>query len=373
MKSILNLINVFFFTHYFESKSIRILTTSLCFVLSFQFPNFELNTNPKENKLKILFGSCLHQDRPSPILETVAKETPDYFFLLGDNIYFDTENAEEKRSAYVKLDENPFWKALTNISKIRSTWDDHDFGINDSGGEYSDKVKSRELYVEYLAKHHPKNIQLGKQNKEGIYFSEGIVWKGKSIGFVFLDTRFFRSPLKRTIASYFLRRKHYRENEDPQATILGEDQWVWLKDVLEKKYDLLLLVSSIQVLATGHPFEKWQNFPKERERLFELLESSNAKEVLILSGDRHIAEIYQLQIGKKTLTEITSSSLNLPLKHLPLEYSSEFKIGKSFDLENFGRVTLTESDEGVGFVAEILDQNANVVLSVSNPKAEKRE
>ncbi|MCU0824788.1 MAG: alkaline phosphatase family protein [Leptospira sp.] len=360
-----------FFTHDLSRERFlqrRYPLLSVVLLLVFAFQNVHSEPNPKSNSLKILFGSCLHQDRPSPILETITKETADYFFLLGDNIYFDTEKAEEKRFAYIKLDENPFWKVLSEITNIRSTWDDHDYGVNDSGGEYSDKAKSRELFLEYLAKHHPKNISLGNQNKEGIYFSEGIVWKGKSIGFVFLDTRFFRSPLKRTLASYFLGRKYYRENDDPQATILGEEQWVWLKGVLEKKFDLLLLVSSIQVLATGHPFEKWQNFPKERERLFELLENSNAREVLILSGDRHIAEIYQLQLGKKTLTEITSSSLNLPLKHLPLEYSSEFKIGKSFDFENFGRVTLTESDEGVRYLAEILDLNANVVLSISNQK-----
>ncbi len=74
--------------------------------------------------------------------------------------------------------------------------------------------------------------------------------------------------------------------------MLGEEQWQWLNDVIEKESDLIIIVSSIQVMATDHGFEKWHNFPHERLKLLELLESQN-KPVMILSGDRHRAGFYE--------------------------------------------------------------------------------
>ena len=43
-------------------------------------------------------------------------------------------------------------------------------------------------------------------------------------------------------------------NNDPEATILGNEQWIWLENELAKPHDILILASSIQVLATEHRF-----------------------------------------------------------------------------------------------------------------------
>ncbi|GIT60903.1 MAG: hypothetical protein Ct9H300mP20_07300 [Gammaproteobacteria bacterium] len=36
---------------------------------------------------------------------------------------------------------------------------------------------------------------------------------------------------------------------------------------ISKRSRLIILASSIQILATNHGFEKWSNFPHEKERL----------------------------------------------------------------------------------------------------------
>ena len=53
--------------------------------------------------------------------------------------------------------------------------------------------------------------------------------------------------------------------------MLGEAQWAWLAERLREPADLRLLVSSIQVLAEGHGWERWGNLPAERERLIRLI------------------------------------------------------------------------------------------------------
>ena len=68
------------------------------------------------------------------------------------------------------------------------------------------------------------------------------------------------------------------------------------------------MVSSIQILATNHGFEKWSNFPHEKERLLSLIKESK-KPVILVSGDRHKGAIYK----QDNLYELTTSSLNKPL------------------------------------------------------------
>ena len=79
--------------------------------------------------------------------------------------------------------------------------------------------------------------------------------------------------------------------------MLGEDQWRWLAEQLRVPAEVRLLVSSIQVVAEDHGWEKWMNFPHERERLFKLIRETGAEGVIILSGDRHLAELSMMDGG----------------------------------------------------------------------------
>jgi alkaline phosphatase D len=93
--------------------------------------------------------------------------------------------------------------------------------------------------------------------------------------------------------------------------MLGTAQWTWLAERLREPAELRLIVSSIQVLAEGHGWERWGNLPRERQRLFNLIDETGATGVVLLSGDRHIGGMYRQTTGVPyPLTEITSSGLN---------------------------------------------------------------
>ena len=47
------------------------------------------------------------------------------------------------------------------------------------------------------------------------------------------------------------------------------------------------------MLAEGHGWERWGNFPLERQKLFDTIRDSGAKGVVLLSGDRHIGALYR--------------------------------------------------------------------------------
>jgi alkaline phosphatase D len=66
------------------------------------------------------------------------------------------------------------------------------------------------------------------------------------------------------------------------------------------------------VITNAHNFEGWTNFPKERERLYALLEKKGANNAILLTGDRHAGGFYKRAVSGngRVQWEMTSSSLN---------------------------------------------------------------
>ena len=68
----------------------------------------ESKVSKPKTGLKIGFASCLHQNKPMPIFETINAENLDLFLLMGDNVYgnSDSEDLKELRLAYNKQEQN---------------------------------------------------------------------------------------------------------------------------------------------------------------------------------------------------------------------------------------------------------------------------
>jgi len=281
-----------------------------------------------ENETYVMgFGSCITEKREQPIWEAIKNENIDEFFFMGDNVYGDTEDGllDGMRASYDKQ-KKMFPKWLFE-KKLNAIWDDHDYGKNDGGSEYPLKEEAQKLFLKFWN----VDAEDPRHDREGIYFNEEKQILGSKVNLVTLDTRYHRSLLGQE-------GKPYSPIEDTSKTMLGEEQWSWLENILKKESDLIIIVSSIQVLPTNHVFEKWHNFPHERQRLLELLESTN-KSVVILSGDRHKAGLYE----KGKITEMTSSSMNKPISrylvriwNLLNKESDELLKGEMYTQENYG-------------------------------------
>ena len=292
--------------------------------------------------IKFGLGSCLDQEYPQPIWQAIEKENLDYFVFLGDNVYGDVPSGSlrEMVDAYKKQKNNfPQWLEDLDVFPI---WDDHDYGLNDAGSEYSLKRQSQEIYLNFW------EIPLSddRHNRDGIYFSEEKTIQGKVFKLIFLDTRFFRSKLKGPKGKYI-------ENVDPDATILGESQWSWLESELEDEFDFLLIFSSIQIIAKDHPYEKWSNFPLERERLFSLT-ADYKNNMLLVSGDRHRGGIYNMD----GIFEITSSSMNKPGSSF--SETDKYLIDETYFKENYGVIEVDYNS----VLVELLDIEGEIINSV---------
>ncbi|GLT74533.1 hypothetical protein SLA2020_463230 [Shorea laevis] len=269
---------------------------------------------------RIAFGSCSNQSAPQPIWDAINKFNPQVFIWLGDNIYGDNRlpfrifgkertigpwknvpryvpsSPQEMLSRYNKAKANPDYSRLRADAKVIGTWDDHDYGLNDAGKEFTEKVANQKLLLDFLDE--PQDSP--RREQAGVYVSYTFGSLGKQVKIILLDTRYHRDPLS------------------SDGTILGASQWTWLeKELMGPASAITIIGSSIQVIsnisATTGPLlhsESWGRFPKERDRLFRLIANSKRDGVLFISGDVHFGEItrYDCATGYP-LYDITSSGL----------------------------------------------------------------
>ena len=121
--------------------------------------------------------------------------------------------------------------------------------------------------------------------------------------------------------------------------MLGEAQWLWLRAQLEQPAQVRLIVSSVQVLAEGHGWERWGNLPRERERLLALITETAAENVIFLSGDRHVGGLYHRPAaGAQGLHEITSSGLNMA--YPGAAEAGPLRLGAVYGAANFGTIDI---------------------------------
>jgi len=324
---------------------------------------------------RIAFGSCAKQDQPQPIWKAIVDVDPELFLFIGDNIYGDSTDIEVLRAKYGRQGKQPGFRQLAQHCPMLGTWDDHDYGANDAGVEFPIKRESQRLFLDFfgMAPNDPR------RERDGVYSQSMFGPKGKRVQVILLDTRFFRSPLKKK-KNTRLRAEGYRgdyvANHDETTTVLGEQQWQWLEEQLRKPAEVRIIVSSIQVISNEHGWEKWGNFPHERKRLFETIRRCDANGVVILSGDRHLAEIsaipasHQLGVGYP-LYEVTSSSLNSPSNNFTksgvrfVNEVNEHRVGLTYFDTNFGVVEIDWTGPKPLVKLKVLDEVGGLVLQQS--------
>ena len=301
-------------------------------------------------ELTFALGSCLHQDEPQPIWNAIQEEKLDGFIFLGDNVYGDSPSykLEKMARSYDRQKDNfPNWLNEIEILKI---WDDHDYGKNDGGSEYQLKEKAQDLFLEFW------NIPANdiRHSRNGIYFDLIKKFDDLNIHIIGLDTRYFRSELNTELIGL---KKHYKENISKDATVLGQAQWEWLEDLFQQDADLVILLTSIQLLATEHRFEKWSNFPLEKNKLLNMIQSSG-KQVVVISGDRHRGGIYKFE----NLYELTASSMNKPVKGYETD---SLLIGKTHPQENYGIISVNSKTAEI--TLKLKDKKGALLESASIP------
>lgn len=327
---------------------IRIVILSLMFTvagLASALPPDETRT-----LTRIAFGSCSKESKPQPIWDAVHASEPELFVFLGDNIYGDTRELEVLRGKYAKFAAIPGFATLRGNTMVAATWDDHDYGENDAGGEFPLKEPFRQEFLRFWDE--PDGSP--RWQRDGVYTSYVFGEAGRRVQLILLDLRYNRTPIARNLAfpddgAYAdWERAEARAGRDvpgpytrdpsPDATMLGERQWAWLKQQLKQPADVRLIGSSLQVLADFPGWEAWVNYPRDQARLFELIRETEADGVLLLSGDTHYGELTRFDANVPyPLHDLTSSGLTEEW-HAPVP--NALRVGPAHHVANFGLIEI---------------------------------
>jgi len=324
---------------------------------------------------RFVFASCNevlgHPPEAAEIWQSMLALNPDVFVWTGDIVYPDRGRIEASdasmRRHYTALKTSEPYQKILERSLVLGVYDDHDYGRNNAGREFSGKDDARRSLLHFLDE--PRDSP--RRTRSGVYagyrfrlpapdsrgakpatFAAGA---GLLVQLLLLDTRF------------------NREEPGKTADPLGGDQWAWLEEQLQRPADARIIVSSIQVLPTEHRYEKWANFPEARERLLQLAEASRrvgtaghkTSAVVFVSGDRHLGEISR--DARRGLVELTASGLTHSVPE-NWEEQNALRIGRLAAEKNFGlieidpktnRLTLQVRGAAGGIVQELFISTEN--------------
>ena len=230
------------------------------------------------------FGSCV--DFPENTIWTrLADECPDGAVLLGDTPYIDTTQLAGQRWAYRRLASNATVAAALRRIPFWGTWNDHDFGRNDSDGTLAGKENSRRAFLEY------RPLPRAGEHGQGVYSS----FRRGPVEVFVLDTRWFA----RTERSW----------ADPaKPTLIGRQQWEWLQRGLRAS------TAPFKVLACGMIWDgkggstesdAWGSYVHEREVLFRWLGENKIGGVVLVGGDIHISRLVRFPTRASVGYELT--------------------------------------------------------------------
>lgn len=218
--------------------------------------------------VRLTFGSCAREDKGSSAVWRRMREIdPHAVVLLGDTPYIDSTELDVQRRRHREFAAVLDFRRLVRNRSLYATWDDHDFGRNDTNGILPGKENSRRAFSEYHA-----NPSFG-DGKQGIYTK----FRRGGVEVFLLDTRFFAatepSPFDKT-----------------KASLLGKTQWEWLQRGLKES------TAPFKVLACGMIWNKavrpgkqdhWGTYPHERDALFEFIGRENITGIVLIGGDIH--------------------------------------------------------------------------------------
>lgn len=295
-------------------------------------------------RVRLGFGSCADFS-DSPIWTRLIEEEVEGMVLLGDTPYIDTTDLPAVRNAYRRFSSIPRLVQAFQVMPFWGTWDDHDFGLNDSDGRLPGKEFTRQGFVEYRP-----NRGFGQEDL-GVYTS----FRRGPVEVFLLDTRWFA----RTEDSW----------ADPaRPTLLGRRQWEWLQAGLKAS------TATFKLLACGmiwddkknRESDDWGTYDYERQALQSWLGAQGISGVVLIGGDIHVSRLLRYstreQVGYDLMQWIVSPlhdrvipSLNVPHPHL---------VSSAVEPRVFLRVTADSTVEPATLEAEWIHQDGRRFFSV---------
>ena len=220
---------------------------------------------------RAVFASCAATGSTSPVFDAMREQEPDLFVHMGDLHYEDIgrNDVARFRQAYLAVHGSATQSALFRSVPVAYTWDDHDFGPNDSDRTSPSRGAALEGYRRFVP-HYPLDSDPGAPIHQSFRVGRVV--------FLMTDCRSARSP---------------RGVPEGERSMLGERQRLWLEGQLEQaqRAPLVVWVNAVPWITKRDEStrEGWAPFAEERRRIADVIVRLGLVERLVmLSGDAHM-------------------------------------------------------------------------------------
>ena len=309
---------------------------------------------------KFLYGSCVYlndsiYDRPGKpygqnpaMLEKMADTEADFNIWGGDNLYLREADYSSVSGIEYRYSHDRAAKEYQRVLSARpnyATWDDHDFGPNDSNHSFDLKQVTYHCYKNYF----PQKTY-GNNGLDGIYQT----FKFSDAQFFMMDDRFYRS------ANEIPGIINGKANEE--KSYYGKQQLNWLKSALISSNAVFkFIVNGGQVLNTIADKECLRSYDAEFNELMNFIVSNKISGVIFLSGDRHFSEMHKISTpGFYDLYDFTCSPITSGVYAVDKakEFVNPTRVeGSLFIGNNFARIGISGPKNERKATFEILDSN----------------
>ena len=243
---------------------------------------------------RLAIGSCAREDAgSSAVWRRMSAMDPHAVVLLGDTPYIDSTVLDVQRTRYGEFAAVPDFAALLRNRPLYATWDDHDFGANDTDGQLDGKANSRRAFIEYHA-----NPSYG-DGDHGIYTK----FRCGGVEVFLLDARYFAGTEPSPVAA-------------GQTTLLGRQQWEWLWEGLRASTAPFKLLASGMIwneaVRPGKP-DHWGSYLYERDALFRFIGQERISGVVLAGGDVHRTRVLRydtIETAGYPITELITSPIH---------------------------------------------------------------
>ncbi len=256
-------------------------------------------TAPSQNYqgvFKLAVGADFHKiglHRPE-LLDLVQSRGNIGMLLLGDLAVDGRRSIPERNIDYLLRDISPVWQRFAAHIPSYTSWDDHDYYGNDTGGLYLGNPNNK-IDVNALRKNWKRmwNNPERQVNHEGIYFQTHI----GPAHIIMLDTRSCRINEKRGQLHSFL----------------GERQTKWALKAIQQSTAPYLIITSGTMWTNyiSHGKDSWGTWDTEGlEEILSALDQKADSKILLFSGDRHGAHAFGIKRPNgRTYTEFGVGTL----------------------------------------------------------------
>ena len=308
-------------------------------------------TDPPD--VSFVIGSCSYVNEPQfdrpgepygsnfEIFNSINIKSPDFMLWLGDNTYL-RESDWNSRTGFIKRYSHT--RALSELQPLLAsthhyaTWDDHDYGPNNSDGSFWLKETASEIFKLFWT--NPNYDVTGKGGITGFF-------QWSDLDFFLMDNRYHRTS---------------NNNFTGNRQILGKDQSDWLINALTfSQATFKFIAIGGQVLSSGAVYENYATYPEERKYLLDKIREAKIEGVIFLDGDRHHTILSKMQESEDVypLYDLTCSSLTAGINDDDESYNKYSLKETLVSVNNFGMLNVTGPADNRELIIQIYDKDGN--------------